>query len=322
MQENMKKIQYYLSADLRFILDKFMQKHTENINEIRLRCGQPLSILMSGRNLFLTHQGDITTSSAMGFMISPQIIHEIFLSACKNSVYAYNEQLKGGFLTLQGGNRMAVAGRVVYEDGKISSIQNITSLSIRIAGECRGCSGKIMPYIIQDGQIQSCAIISPPGGGKTTMLRDMARCLSRYGHTVSIIDERGEIAGMNQGVASYDLGALCDVLDGCKKKDGLMLALRGLSPDAMIVDELGSVEEAQAVKEGINGGVATIFSMHASTLLQAIHREPMKYLLKQNAPDILVVLSGSGTPGKICRIYNMKNREDATYVKNLWNSSA
>jgi len=322
MKENMKKIQYYLPADLRGILDKFMQKSTDIIHEIRLRSGQPLSILISGKNLFLTPQGDITTSSAMGFLISPQTIHEIFLLACKNSVYAYSEQLKNGFLTLQGGNRMAVAGRVVYENGRISTIQNITSLSIRIASECKGCSRKVMPYVVQDGQIQSCAIISPPGGGKTTMLRDIARGLSLYGHTVSIIDERGEIAGMNQGVPSYDLGSFCDVLDGCKKKDGLMLALRGLSPNVMIVDELGSAEEAQAVKEGINGGVATIFSIHASTLLQAVHREPMMYLLKQNTLNLLVMLSGAGSPGKVCRIYNLRNREDAMYVKDLWNSSA
>ena len=322
MMEKIKQLEEVLPVNINAILKKFTNTNTDNINEIRLRSGQPLCVFMGGKNIFLTQQGEPTSSAAMGYIVDCMEINDLFLSACKNSVYAYSEQLKNGFLTLPGGHRMALAGRVVYDDSKIITLQNISSLSIRIATERKGCSSALLPYIVSDGQIQSCAIISPPGGGKTTILRDVARCLSLYGYTVSIIDERGEIAGMNQGIAAYDLGMLCDVLDGCKKGDGLMMALRGLSPAVMIVDELGSIQEAQAVWEGINGGVATIFSLHAATVSQAVHREPMKYLLKKRAPDLLVLLSDSNNPGKIRSLYSMKNSEDAEYVTSLWNSSA
>ncbi len=322
MTEKIRQIEDFLPITINTILNTFISKHTDTINEVRLRSGQPLCVFMNGKNVFLTQQGEPTSSAAMGYIVTHKEIQDVFLSACKNSVYAYSEQLKKGFLTLSGGHRMAIAGRVVYENANISTMQNITSLSIRIASERKGCSGPLLHHIVQNGQIQSCAIISPPGGGKTTMLRDIARCLSLYGYTVSVIDERGEIAGMNQGIASYDLGVLCDVLDGCKKADGLMMALRGLSPAVMLIDELGSIREAQAVWEGINGGVATIFSLHAATISQAVRREPMKYLLKKNAPDLLVLLSNSDSPGKIRAVYNMRNSEDAEYVANLWNSSA
>lgn len=322
MKKKIMELRPYLPAEITSALMKYTSNNKQRIHEIRLRGGQPLCVHINGKNLFLTAQGELTSSCAMGYMVSLQDIRDVFMAACKNSVYAYSEQLKNGFLSLSGGNRMAIVGRIVYENGNINTIQNISSLSIRLAGEWKGCSDSLIPHIIQHEQIHSCAIISPPGGGKTTMLRDIARSLSLCGFTVSIIDERGEIAGMNQGVSMYDLGSFYDVLDGCHKKDGLMMALRGLSPDVMVVDELGSIEEASAITEGINGGVATIFSLHASSISQAANRAPMQFLLQKQVPDLLVLLSGSNNPGKICKLYNMKNREDVTYVKNLWNSSA
>ena len=322
MQDKINQLQYVLPMRIYAILHNFTVKYNQTINEIRLRTELPLCVLTNGENVFLTQQGDPTSSWATGYIVSNKEIHDIFMVACRNSVYAYSEQLKNGFLTLSGGHRMAIAGRVVYERDRISTMQNISSLSIRIAGEKKGCSLPLFQELIQNRQIRSCAIISPPGGGKTTMLRDLARCFSLRGYAVCLIDERGEFAGMTQGVSAYDLGALCDVLDGCQKKDGLMMALRCLSPSVMIVDELGSEEEAEAVLEGINGGVPTIFSIHAATLLQAIRRKPLMRLLEKGVPDIFTVLSGSDNPGIIHQLYNMANREDAEYVKNLWNSSA
>ncbi len=322
MQKDLMDVCRYLPSSIRLIIENIAQNDHFPIQEIRLRANQPLSIVTQGKGLFVTQQGEFTVSPSIGYKITPEDINHIFMSACQNSVYAYSKELQNGFITLSGGHRMGLAGRVIYENNTITTIRELSALSIRVAGEKKGCCHAILPYLICDEQIRSCAIISPPGGGKTTVLRDIARSISMRGHRVCVIDERGEIAGCCHGIARYDLGPSCDVLDGCSKTDGLQWALRCLSPSVMIVDELGSDSEAQAVLQGISSGVATVFSLHASNIMQAMRRSPMELLIKQSVPDLLVVLSTSQTPGRIINIYDLSRKEDAKFVQNLWNSSA
>ncbi len=322
MQKDLMDVCRYLPPSIRLIIESVAQNDHFPIQEIRLRANQPLSIVMQGKNLFVTQQGEFTVSPSIGHTITSEDIKTVFMCACQNSVYAYSKELQNGFITLSGGHRMGLAGRVIYENNTISTIRDLSALSIRIASEKKGCCHTILPYLVHDEEIRSCAIISPPGGGKTTVLRDIARSISTRGHRVCIIDERGEIAGCCQGIARYDLGPSCDVLDGCNKTDGLQWALRCLSPSVMIVDELGSDSEAQAVLQGISSGVATVFSLHASNIMQAMRRSPMALLIKQSVPDLLVVLSTSQTPGRIINIYDLSRKEDARFVQNLWNSSA
>ncbi len=322
MQKQLMDVCRYLPPSVRPIIESIAQNDHIPIQELRLRANQPLSVVTQGKNLFITHRGEFTVSPSTGHKIKSEDIETIFMCACQNSVYAYSKELQNGFITLSGGHRMGLAGRIVYENNTISTIRDLSALSIRIAGEKKGCCHAILPYIIRDEQIRSCAIISPPGGGKTTVLRDIARSISMRGYRVCIIDERGEIAGCCHGVARYDLGPSCDVLDGCNKTDGLQWALRCLSPSVMIVDELGNDTEAQAVLQGISGGVATVFSLHASNMKQAMRRSPMQLLIKQGVPDLLVVLGTSQKPGEIVNIYDFSRKEDVRLVQDLWDSSA
>ncbi len=322
MQKQLMDVCHYLPPSIRSIMENIARNDHFPIQEIRLRANQPLSVVTQGKTLFVTHQGEFTVSPSIGHKITSEDIKTIFMCACQNSVYAYSRELQNGFITLSGGHRMGLAGRIVYENNEISTIRDLSALSIRIAGERKGCCHAILPYVIQGEHIRSCAIISPPGGGKTTVLRDIARSISIRGHRVCVIDERGEIAGCSHGITCYDLGPSCDVLDGCSKTDGLQWALRCLSPSVMIVDELGSDTEAQAVLQGISGGVATVFSLHASNMKQAMRRSPMQLLVKQGVPDLLVVLGTSQTPGEIVNIYDFSRKEDARLVQDFWNSSA
>ncbi len=322
MQKQLMDVCRYLPPFVRPMIENIARNDHFPIQEIRLRVNQPLSVMTQGKNLFITQQGEFTVSPSIGYKITSEDIKTIFMCACQNSVYAYSKELKNGFITLSGGHRMGLAGRIVYENNEISTIRDLSALSIRIAGEKKGCCHAILPYIIEGEQIRSCVIISPPGGGKTTVLRDIARSISIRGHRVCVIDERGEIAGCSHGIPMYDLGPSCDVLDGCDKTDGLQWALRCLSPSVMIVDELGSDTEARAVLQGINGGVATVFSLHASDIKQAMQRSPMQLLIKQGIPDLLVVLGTSQKPGEIVDIYDFSREEDARHVQDFWSSSA
>ena len=291
-------------------------------HEIRLRVGQSPSVTSFGRSFFITKQGELTTSSVTDLTVTDHLLQETFMRICHHSVYAFEKELRNGFITLTGGSRVGLAGHIVYENNVIHALRNISSVSIRVASEKRDCSHALLTHILSDDHIRSCAIISPPGGGKTTMLRDLARQLSIRGYRVCVIDERREIAACCDGVSSFDLGPLCDILDGCDKVDGMMWALRSLSPSVMIMDELGKEEESQVVLQGISSGVPTIFSLHAATLQQALRRSSLRILLKENCMDLLIFLGKSDDPGTVTRIYDLSYKEDAALVQNLWHSSA
>ena len=194
-----------------------------------------------------------------------------------HSLYAREEELRAGYFTMEGGCRVGVCGQMRSENGRPTGFAHIGSVSIRIAREARGAADAVMDALTAAGRAVSALVISPPGLGKTTLLRDIARQLSdgaggRRGMKVGLMDERGELAGMIGGAPSMDVGRRTDVLDGCPKRVGMSLMVRSMSPDVIVTDELGHPGDAGAVREAARMGVRVIASVHAGNEEDALRR--------------------------------------------------
>ena len=250
----------------------------ERLQEIRLRAGRPVLLYMEGRELFLTEKGGLTEREGQAVRMDGMQLEELFSYVCSGSPYAYAEEVSRGYLTLPGGHRMGLAGEAVLEkDGRIRNLKYISGMNIRIAHEVRGAADPILPWVYEEKRPLDTLILSPPGCGKTTLLRDLIRRVSdgnRFapGKTVGVVDERSEIAGTFRGRAQNDVGMRTDVLDGCSKAEGMLLLLRSMSPDVIAVDELGGEEEIRCVRQALRCGCAVFATMHAGSLPEAFGR--------------------------------------------------
>ena len=242
-----------------------------NLQEIRFRIMRPVMLYYSDHVSFLTEYGEGDAKN--GVTATGEIISKTIANFCRNSVYAHKENIKEGFITLAGGHRVGIGGRAVSLGGEVLNIADFSSLNIRIAREYKGCAEKCVSSILDNKRINNTVIISPPGGGKTTMLRDMARILSSD-FKVSIVDERFEIASEDRGVPGFDIGVQTDVLSGFSKSDGIIHALRSLSPDVIICDETGSREDCNGIENILKGGCRIITSMHSYSIEEAIRKKP------------------------------------------------
>ena len=232
-------------------MDPYTRQH---LQEIRVYKGREVQVFADNKRIQLSGK------------IQGDTISQILNNLMKFSYYAYEEDLAKGFITIDGGHRVGICGKAVVEKGKVTLLREISSFNIRYAKEVIGCSDTMMHHILTDNQIQNVLIVSPPGCGKTTLLRDIARNLSLKHYKVAICDERSEIAGMHGGVSSYRFGPMLDVLDGCPKAEGIMMLIRSMSPDVIIADEIGRPEDMKAIETCSHCGVSVITSAHGYTL--------------------------------------------------------
>lgn len=240
----------------------------EQIQEIRLRAGRPIVVYMGGREVFVDRDGEFTDSLPRAACVTSEELEGMLGHICHYSLYAFEDELRQGFVTVSGGHRVGVAGQAVLEnDGHIRTIKNISFLNIRISHEVKGAADRVLPRMYGPGGLKSALIMSSPGCGKTTLLRDLIRQISdgnAYGSglTVGVVDERSELAGSFCGIPQNDLGMRTDVLDACPKAVGMLLLLRSMSPRVIAIDELGSREELEQLRSAASCGCRILATAH------------------------------------------------------------
>ncbi|MGI5875394.1 MAG: stage III sporulation protein AA [Dethiobacteria bacterium] len=302
-----KEIGLFLAPKVRAIIENIPPEVFEKTEEIRLRVRRPLAIYWKGGESFLNEKG-LTSIIKDSYLISRDDLERTLELISSHSLYAYEEELRQGYLTIPGGHRVGLAGRAVLEGGKVRVLRDISSLNFRIARQVKGAGEKVLPFLIERhlGRIRQSLIISPPQGGKTTLLRDLARLISNgvsilnhCGQKVGIVDERSEIAACFRGVPQLDVGLRTDVLDACPKAQGIMMMLRSLSPQVIITDEIGREEDVKAIEEAVHAGVSIIASVHGSNLDEIFQRPILGSLLEKNYFERLVFLSNNRGPGTL-----------------------
>ena len=284
---------------IRTALIKIPDKIKNNIQEICIRINSSIIIFTQNKSYFVGKNGEITPEDPKSLLISQNDILETMKILCNFSIYSYQNQIKEGFITLKGGHRVGISGTAVINNNEIINISDISSINFRISREVLGCSDRIFDKFGLD--IGGTLIIGPPSSGKTTILRDIARKLSTSFEAdklikVSIIDERREIAASYQGIPQRDIG-FSDVLSGFPKAEGIIRAIRTLSPKIIICDEIGGIEDAEAIKKSLNSGVGIIASIHAKSTDEMANSFRIKNILSSGAIKRAVLLDS--TPGKI-----------------------
>lgn len=250
---------------------EYTSAHQKYVREIRLRADRPIVVYIDGKEVFLDREGRFTKCLQEAKAISAKELTELLEHICHYSLYAFEDELRQGFLTVGGGHRVGVAGQAVTEDGKsLRTIKNISCLNIRISHEIKGAADGVLPRMYSLGALKSTLIISPPGCGKTTLLRDLVRQVSDgnawgRGMTVGVVDERSEIAGSFCGKPQNDVGMRTDVLDACPKSLGMMMLLRSMSPEVIAIDELGNREELEALAQAAACGCRILATAHGES---------------------------------------------------------
>lgn len=285
-------------------------KMARRLQEIRLRACLPLSILVDNREYFVDRQGQIVDIPGEAARPLPEELENLLGHLCKYSIYAFADEIRQGFLTVQGGHRVGLAGQVILDgEGRIKNMKYIRYLNIRIAHQIRGAADALMPCLYEDGQVTSTLLISPPGGGKTTMLRDIIRQVSDgtvYGRgiNVSVVDERSEIAGSYLGVSQNDVGIRTDVLDGCPKVEGMMRLIRSMAPRVLAVDEVGSLADAQALQMAGGCGCKLLATIHGGSMEEVRRKDYMRYIMEQGLFERYVMLDRRQGACRIVEIYD------------------
>lgn len=289
-------------------------KQAKRLQEIRIRAGMPLSILLDNREYFLDMQGRVVDGPEEAARPAPEELEDMLGHLCRYSIYAFADEIRQGFLTVRGGHRVGLAGQVIMDgEGRIKNMKYIRYLNIRIAHQIRGAADALMPCLYEEGRLVSTLLVSPPGGGKTTMLRDIIRQASEgtvYGPgvNVSVVDERSEIAGSYLGVSQNDVGIRTDVLDGCPKVEGMMRLIRSMAPQVLAVDEVGSLADAQALQMAGGCGCRLLATIHGGSFEEVRQKKYMRYVMEQGLFERYVILDRRQGACRIVEIYDREGK--------------
>ncbi|MDD6213266.1 MAG: stage III sporulation protein AA [Clostridiales bacterium] len=271
-----------LAKRIRSVLEGTEADSFDSVEEIHLRVGKPLAVTMKSGNYYVSNKGKITKKWGESFIVKGQDIEETLEYVSSYSRYAYEEEIRQGFITIKGGHRVGVSGEAVVNRGVIQGLKYLNGLNIRIARSIPGCSDSFFSLLYPGRQLNHVAVISPPGCGKTTILRDLVRKLSdgtgeEDGYRVSLVDERGELAACYQGIPQNDVGRNTDILGSCPKSEGMMMMVRSLNPQILAVDEIGTLEDWDAMEKVFTCGIHLLATAHAGTYQEFQDKLPEKF---------------------------------------------
>ena len=282
----------YLSENLYKIIVQAIEQNSkynveQNLREIRVRIQRPIILKLQNYDILIEYR------------VTERDVIQTLERLCENSVYAYKNQIKEGFITIKGGHRVGIIGTGIVENGEIVNFKNISSLNFRIAREIKCCANKIIKEIVDrdNDTVYNTILVSPPGKGKTTMLRDIIRQLSNGieeigfpGKTCGIVDERGEIAACYKGIPQNDIGIRSDVIENVSKEKGIKILLRSMAPEIIACDEIGSKEDVQAIKLAIISGVKGIFTMHGRNMQDVKNNVEINKLVESHSIEKIFFL--------------------------------
>ena len=277
--------------------------------EIRLRKGRFLSAVISGREYFVDRHGGLSRSAEGAAEVTDSDIAFAFKTAFRGSVHSFPRELSEGFITCEGGNRVGFCGTasLAGENGQLV-VRDISSVNIRIAHEVKGCAEKLFDMAFGNGLV-SLIISSPPCGGKTTVLRDLCRILGST-RKVSLIDERSEIAAVCKGTPRNDTGLFTDVFNSYPKAQAIMTAVRTMSPDIVICDEIGAEEDYAALSYAANSGAKLICTCHSPSFRDLMARPVAGRLIKSKIFDCAAILGTGDLCGKVVSFIDIKTERE------------
>ena len=294
----------YFSSELRNSLREIPDIYINDIEEVRLRINSPLNISFSNNDYFIKDNGKLSHNPKDGLLVNRDQIDRTFQLITNYSIYSLEDEIKNGFITLKGGHRVGIGGKVIFGDKGIEGIKNISSLNFRIAREKIGIAEDLMYYLVNyEGDFNNTLIVSPPQCGKTTLLRDIVRSLSdNRGFKIGLIDERSEIAGVYNGIPQKSVGIRTDILDSCHKSLGIIMLVRSMSPEIIAVDEIGSKEDVISIQEALRAGIKLIATIHGYSIEDIRNRGSMNQLFSDKVFKRYIVLDNSLGVGTVKEI--------------------
>lgn len=315
MNNKIYEVTRYMPKEIKVMIEGMQPQLLETVEEVRLRQNKPLMLYGDGKEYLINKSGQLVFDPRNSYHCTQEDIKSAVSLITNFSLYSFEDDIRNGFVTVDGGHRVGICGKAVLEQGRVRTFRDISFINYRVARQIWGAADKVISSLIKpDNTIYNTLIISPPQCGKTTILRDLVRQLSSgipsvgfKGRKVGLIDERNEIAACSQGMPKNDVGIRTDVLDGCPKAEGILIMIRSMSPEIIATDEIGRNEDAGAILDAINAGVRIITTIHGSDIDDFL-RKPALEKLHKNLFERYIIMSRRHGVGTIEAVLDMNYR--------------